>query len=157
MHLRFGHCFRSADSGCRVLKNRDLCNDLCKNMHSFIPYSTTCLQFWWFTQNKLLHNGWSILHKKILAYCKGNYPGTSCNILITLHVGGRGATKPVGVIQHKQTQTKTTQQNNTEKLSTKIRQTSSHRPARENAQGFPLHLVVIHILFLHHLDAASLF
>lgn len=56
-----------------------------------------------------------------------------------------------------QKQTKTTQRKTTEKLSTEIRQTSSHRPARENAQGFPLHLVVIHILFLHHLDAASLF
>lgn len=60
-------------------------------------------------------------------------------------------------VLHNKTETKTTQQNTTEKLSAEIRQTSSHKPARENAQGFPLHLAVIHVLFLHHLFAAFLF
>lgn len=61
------------------------------------------------------------------------------------------------VVLYNQTVAKTTQQDTTEKLSMEIRQTSSHKPARENAQGFPPHLAVIHILFPHHLVAACPF
>lgn len=55
------------------------------------------------------------------------------------------------VLLNNQTETKTTQQNSTEKLSAEIRQTGSHNAAREHAQGFPLHLAVIHVLFHQHL------
>lgn len=61
------------------------------------------------------------------------------------------------VVLYNQTEAKTTQQNTMEKLSMEIRQTSSHKPARENVQGFPLHLAVIHVLFLHYLFASFLF
>ena len=66
---------------------------------------------------------------------------------------GEGAHGSLWVL-YNQTETKTTRQNTAEKLSAEIRQTSSREPARENAQGFPPHLAVTHVLFLHHLFAA---
>lgn len=67
-------------------------------------------------------------------------------------LGGRGAVKCV--LLYKWTEAKTTQLKTTEKLSVEFRQTSSHEPARENAQGFSVHLAVMHILFPYHLFAA---
>lgn len=59
-------------------------------------------------------------------------------------------------VLYNHTEIKTTQQNTAGKLSMEIRQTSRHKPAREKAQGFPLHLAAVHVLFLHHLFAAFL-
>lgn len=67
---------------------------------------------------------------------KGDYPEPSCNMLINW-------LKSVDVIQPNRNQNNLKKKKNTtEKLLTEIRQTSSHKPARENAQGFPLHFAI---------------